>query len=159
MRKTGTFIVAFVLCFITYVFLVQPLTNAVIIAGLVLSAAFGALALRRLTLPLFFLNPVRIVRFLFFLPYFFFEMIKANIKIALIVLNPKLPIRPEMKRGKSKLQNPYGRVLLANSITLTPGTLTVEGSEKEFVIHCVNESRSADEIIKAFEKRIERITE
>ena len=159
MKKTGTFVVSFVLCFVLYIFLVRPFNTAVLAAGLALSAGIAILSSRHLNLPLYLLNPVRIVRFLLFLPYFVFEMVKANIKIALIVLNPKLPIRPELKRGKSKLKSPYGRVFLANSITLTPGTLTVEGNEKEFVIHCVNERRTAEDIIGAFEKRIERITE
>jgi multicomponent Na+:H+ antiporter subunit E len=87
------------------------------------------------------------------------EIIKANVRIAAIVLNPKLPISPVIKRGKTKLDSVHGKLLLSSSITLTPGTLTVDVNGDEFQIHCVREKKSAEEIMGPFEKYIKRITE
>ena len=94
-----------------------------------------------------------------YLPFFIVEVVKANLRIALIVLNPKLPISPELKTGKTKLKSPHSKLLLSSSITLTPGTLTVDVNEDELQIHCVSTDKSAEEIMRPFEKFIKRITE
>ena len=57
---------------------------------------------------------------------FLFEMAKANLQVAYLVLHPKMPIHPGIVRVKTGIQSELGRTFLANSITLTPGTLTVD---------------------------------
>jgi multicomponent Na+:H+ antiporter subunit E len=86
-------------------------------------------------------------------------MIKANIRIAAIVLHPKLPINPSLKKGKTGLSSPFGKLFLSSSVTLTPGTLTVDVNKDEFSIHCVSSTQSAEKIMAPFEKFIKRITE
>jgi multicomponent Na+:H+ antiporter subunit E len=63
------------------------------------------------------------------------EIVKANIQVALIVLNPRLPISPAFLHYRPRLRTAWGRVLMGNSITLTPGTLTVELEDGEYLIH------------------------
>ena len=69
--------------------------------------------------------------------YFFRQLVKANLRLAAIVLSPDLPIRPGILKIRTGLQSRMGRLMLANSITLTPGTLTVEVDGEWLYIHCV----------------------
>lgn len=68
------------------------------------------------------------------------EVLKANIMVALIVLNPKLPVSPGMVFTKMDLKHPLMRALYANSITLTPGTITVDLEDDRLVVHAITTS-------------------
>ena len=70
---------------------------------------------------------------------FFFakELVKSNLNLARIVLSPGLPLKPGIVKVRTRLQSPVGRLLLANSITLTPGTLTVDMDGEWLYIHWV----------------------
>lgn len=69
------------------------------------------------------------------------EIIKANIAVLTIMLSNKIEIEPYFCHFKTDLKNPIHRILLANSITLTPGTITVELSESgEYKVHCLDKS-------------------
>lgn len=78
--------------------------------------------------------------------YFFFlvkEIVKANIDVAERVLRPDLPISPMMVRFHFPLDKTLAKVTMANSITLTPGTLTVDIDEKGlFSVHCLAEAHA-----------------
>ncbi|SMC80204.1 Na+/H+ antiporter subunit E [Papillibacter cinnamivorans] len=65
------------------------------------------------------------------------EIVKANIQVAMVVLNPKLPIDPCLVRFRMDFQNPLADFVLANSITLTPGTVTIDVRDGEYYIHCL----------------------
>ena len=159
MNKVGSFITTFICSFLLYLILTNSIQSEVVIIGLVVSCIASLMLIRFIELPIKYLNPLRWIYVLIYLPYFVLEVIKANLRIALIVLNPKLPISPELKKGKTKLSSPHGKLLLSSSITLTPGTLTVDVDEDEFQIHCVSTDKSAEEIMRPFEKYIMRITE
>ena len=95
--------------------------------------------------------PIRLVLYIFvYLPVFIVEMIKANIDVAARVLNPKLPLNPGFVKVKTALKSPMARLFLANSITLTPGTLTLEGKEDALYIHWID--------VKTLEKKEEAIS-
>lgn len=68
-------------------------------------------------------------RFWIYLPWLLKEIFRANVNVARIILTPKLPISPIVVKYRSSQQTDIGRALYANSITLTPGTITtgVEG--------------------------------
>jgi len=70
---------------------------------------------------------------------FFFagELVKSNLNLAGIVLSPALPLNPGIVRVRTRLKSRMGRLLLANSITLTPGTLTVDIDGEWLYIHWV----------------------
>ena len=159
MKKVGSFITTYICSFLLYLILVNSVQREAVIVGLIVSLISSLMLIRFIDLPFKYLNPLRWVSALVYLPYFIKEVIKANVRIALIVLNPKLPIAPELKKGRTKLKSPQGKLLLSSSITLTPGTLTVDVNENEFEIHCVSTDKSADEIMRPFEKFIKRITE
>ncbi len=91
--------------------------------------------------------------------YFFTELIKSNLKLASIVVTPSLPINPGIIRVKTCLTSKMGRLMLANSITMTPGTLTVDVKDEWLYIHCVDVGSSeleaaTQEIVFGFEKHL-----
>jgi multicomponent Na+:H+ antiporter subunit E len=92
--------------------------------------------------------------------YFFKELVTSNIKLAAIVLSPSLPIKPGIVKVRTRLKTRMGRMMLANSITLTPGTLTVELDGEWIYVHWVR-VESADveaataEIVAGFERHLE----
>jgi len=72
-----------------------------------------------------------------YLASFLVALVRANFDLAVRVLSPSLPIRPEMVEVRTSLKSPLGRMLLANTITLTPGTLTVDVIGDRLLIHWV----------------------
>ena len=83
----------------------------------------------RLTAPLYFLS---------YLVVFVVALVRANLDMARRVLSPSLPIRPAMVEVQTTLQSELGRLVLANSITLTPGTLTVDVQDSRLLVHWVD---------------------
>nr|WP_225444419.1 Na+/H+ antiporter subunit E [Pseudomarimonas arenosa] len=63
------------------------------------------------------------------------EVAKSSLTVARIVLHPKLPISPSLVRFKASQSTDLGRVIHANSITLTPGTLSIHCNAEEFLVH------------------------
>jgi len=109
-------------------------------------------------------NPVRWFWALVYIPMLFYYIIKANLEVAYIVLHPELPIRPGIVRVKTELKSESARTVLANSITLTPGTFTVDVKPEtgEMFIHWLTvEAEGADEaterIVKRFEGLLKKI--
>jgi multicomponent Na+:H+ antiporter subunit E len=83
------------------------------------------------------LSPVRVFAFLLYIPFLLWEIIKANVEVAIIVLSPTLPIKPAIVKAKTSLKSDVGKLWLANSITLTPGTLTVDIDGDDYYVHCI----------------------
>ena len=82
-------------------------------------------------------------KFLWILEFFVIllrEVVLANIGVLKIVLNPKKTIHPVLVSFPSPLKSEALKVLLADSITLTPGTITVRLNEEGFVVHCLDAS-------------------
>lgn len=68
------------------------------------------------------------------------EVLKANREVRTFVLSPKYQIEPQLIHYKTDLRTKFARVLLANSITLTPGTITVSLEGDELLIHCLDKT-------------------
>lgn len=66
------------------------------------------------------------------------EIIKANIVVAMIILSPSIDVAPEIVKKETTLRSPLLRTILANAITLTPGTMTVDLKGDTLMIHCLN---------------------
>ncbi|MFQ5960220.1 MAG: Na+/H+ antiporter subunit E [Candidatus Methylomirabilales bacterium] len=82
----------------------------------------------------------KIPAFLRYTPRFLYELCKANLQVVYLALHPKMPIRPGIVALETRHRSPLGTTLLANSITLTPGTLTMDVSEdgKTLYIHTLD---------------------
>lgn len=108
------------------------------------------------------LSPRRLLFFFAFLVYLAVAIVKSNLQMAAIVSRPALAIRPGIVRVKTRLKSPLGRLVLANAITLTPGTLTVDADGEDLFIHWVTvEAEDIDEatrqIVTGFERYLEVI--
>jgi len=100
--------------------------------------------------------------FIVYIPFFLWEMTKANFDVAYRVLHPKMPIKPGIVKVKTNLQSEMGKTFLANSITLTPGTLTVDIKDEFLYIHWINVKYhevedASKEIVGRFEKFLLKI--
>ena len=82
-------------------------------------------------------SPAAVIGVLKYLATFAVALVKANFDLAARVLNPALPIRPAVVEVETRLRSPLGRLLLANSITLTPGTLAVDYNDNRLLVHWV----------------------
>lgn len=92
--------------------------------------------------------------------FFFKELVVANLSMAGLVLSPTLPVRPAFVKVRTRLTHPVGRLLLANSITLTPGTLSVEMKGEWIYVHWVvaettDPEAATQAIVAGFEKYLE----
>jgi len=108
------------------------------------------------------LNPKALIYLFIYFFVFIFELLKANFDVARRVLSPSLPINPGIVEVKTRLKSKIGRLVLANSITLTPGTLTVDIKEDSLFIHWIDVTSTDIEgatkkIVESFEKYLEVI--
>lgn len=129
---------AFVITFIIWLLLTWSLNYQQVVAGLITAAIVAALlghiypqGAEKL------LQPRRYLWALLYIPYFIYWCLRANLDVAYRVLHPDVPIRPGIVRVRTSLQTDMAKTFLANSITLTPGTLTVEIIGQDFFVHWI----------------------
>jgi len=102
-------------------------------------------------------SPIHLV---LYLASFLAALLRANLDMARRVLSPSLPLRPAVVDVKTRLQSPLGRMLLANSITLTPGTLSVDIIGDRILVHWIDSGpgedleRATRAISESFERHI-----
>lgn len=106
------------------------------------------------------LSPKAFVFSIIYVFVFLRELSKSTWDVAKRVLSPSLPINPGIVKVKTKLKSPLGRLVLANSITLTPGTMTVETDGEFFYIHWIDIQSddvyaNTNAIVATFEKYLE----
>lgn len=110
------------------------------------------------------LSPRRIFYAFVYLFVFIWEMIKANVDVAKLVLMPKIPLNPGIVEVPTQLKSNVAKLALANSITLTPGTLTVDVLGDKLYVHWIkvtteNPEEAFKEISSVFERYIKEIFE
>ena len=89
-----------------------------------------------------------------YMPWLFSRIFASSIHMARLILDPSLPIDPKLIRHRTTLQNPGAIVLLGNSITLTPGTITAEASIDELTVHTIDPDSSNDLLSGILEKKV-----
>ena len=78
-----------------------------------------------------------------FLHYLFVlvkEIVKANVTVIGMIFSSRYELEPAVVRFRTNLQSKFARVVLANSITLTPGTITISMVDGEYIVHCLDKS-------------------
>ena len=134
MRKSILFIVTFIL----WLLLTSTLRIQFVITGVIISLLtafiFGGMFLKN------WKKVFQIKRYIWFLWYliiFLLECIKANFDVAYRVLHPALPIKPGIIKARTNLRTDIARAILANSITMTPGTLSVDIIGEHIFVHWI----------------------
>jgi multicomponent Na+:H+ antiporter subunit E len=97
------------------------------------------------------------VRFITYIPWLIEQIVLANIHVAALVLNPKMPINPRVLTFKTKLETDISSVTLANSITLTPGTITMDIKDGVFYVHALSKKVADDLNTGEMEDRVAHI--
>jgi multicomponent Na+:H+ antiporter subunit E len=110
------------------------------------------------------LTPKAFISTFVYLFVFMVELVKANIDVTRRVLSPTLPINPGIVKVDTHLKSKMARLILANSITLTPGTFTLEVHDDAFYIHWIDvkhaeEAQATEDLVRKFEKILEGIYE
>ena len=166
-------LVLFAYAFLFWLLLVWPvspvdgkLLMGDILTGL-LGAAFVALVMREMVRVnlIRFVNPRSWFWLFVYLFVFSYYVVKGGLDVIWRVLHPAMPINPGIVRIRSVLKTDTGRTALASSITLTPGTLTIDVTDDGvFYIHWINvlsveEEVAAEHVLRRFEWYIQRIFE
>jgi multicomponent Na+:H+ antiporter subunit E len=134
-----------------------------LIAGVVITAAIAlAFASFARVYSVIRWSPKVIFYYLMYLGVFLIELTKANLNVMRLVFSPRIDIAPGIVEIKTSLKSPIGRLALANSITLTPGTLVVDIKGDSLFIHWINVSATdpvaaTEEISARFEKYLKVI--
>lgn len=154
MRRVGT---TFVLVFITWLILTFSLNMESVIAGIALSLAISVISRHLLSsdTPRIILHPVRWLYFLIYIAMMFYLELLAHLDVASRVFTGR--IRPAIVEVPSGFNTSLGKTLMANSITMTPGTLTVSARhDKMFYVHTICYHKNQD-IGSAFRRFVTRV--
>lgn len=97
------------------------------------------------------------IEFFSYLGWLIWQVIITNIDVARRIWDPSLPIKPACRKIKVNISNPLIKTIYANSITLTPGTVTTEVGKDYFIVHALN-ADSLDELeLGEMEARLDRL--
>jgi multicomponent Na+:H+ antiporter subunit E len=153
----------FGVCMLLWVLLVGSLDEQELLAGALVSGLITLLFGSRFNiLTGFRFSLLAPVYMLAYLGNFMVALVRANLDLAGRVISPSLPINPAMVEVKTSLESPLGKLLLANTITLTPGTLTVDVIDDTLLVHWVycppgtDMQQATEKIAAAFEKTLGR---
>ncbi len=136
-------------------FTVVILTSAVVSCALV-AAISNDLLFEKGVDPGAFIR--KTVRTMLYLPWLLKEIVMANIDVARRTLSPSMPIDPCVIKFKTDLKTNIGITTLSNSITLTPGTVTLSANKKgEYVVHALSKEFADDLLAGEMQKRVQRI--
>ena len=97
-----------------------------------------------------------IIRAAIYLPWLMWEVIKSNVDVARRILTPSLPIAPRTFTIRASQTTAVGRVLYANSITLTPGTVTLEVQGQRLRVHALARDTVDDLLGGEMDRRVTR---
>jgi multicomponent Na+:H+ antiporter subunit E len=102
-------------------------------------------------------HPIHLVpRALTYWPWLALEIAKSTWDVTKIILNPKLPISPTLIRLRASQRTAVGLAAYANSITLTPGTITARVSGQEFLVHAVTRGGAKELAEGTMDRRVKK---
>jgi len=152
----------FLYLFISLIIIWLALTSSVqwqeLAAGIVISLLLSFILSKmyiKLGLPP--LGIKRIAVFFFYVGVLFKEIMQANVDVAYRIIHPRMPIKPGIVVIKTALKQDIAKMILANSITLTPGTFTLDIIGDTLLIHWINvKTTDVDEATKMIGERFEK---
>lgn len=106
------------------------------------------------------LSELRFSRAAYYIGWMIIQIIMAGFHVAGIIIRRKMPIHTTMITFRTNLPSAHARMILGNSISLTPGTLTIDITEDFFIVHSIDEKsyegiasdKMPREVLKLFEK-------
>jgi len=106
-----------------------------------------------------------ILRFFYFIIFLVWEIITSSMRIAYLIIHPQMPIKTGLIKFKTNLPNMVSKVILGNSISITPGTVTLHIEGDDFLVHSLtNETDEAHidhslavEVAKLYKTEVERV--
>ncbi|MCD6178500.1 MAG: Na+/H+ antiporter subunit E [Bacteroidales bacterium] len=159
--KWKNYLIMFIMLFVIWLLLNNSLELEIMLLGFGISLVLPLLLCGKCEVfSNLSLSPKAMLYSFMFLFTFIVELVKANFDVARRVLSPSLPINPGIVEVKTKLKSKIGRVILADSITLTPGTFTLELIDDSLFIHWIDVrsddiNESTRLIVEKFEKYLE----
>ena len=90
--------------------------------------------------------------------YLLWEIVKANLDVARRIMTPGRSIAPRVVRFRAPMDDEMSQVILANSITLTPGTVTMRAENGEFEIHALSEPAANEVLEGGMSRRVAKMT-
>ena len=138
-KQSPPYFVTFLICFILWLLLTASFAVDELISGVLISLVVSLISAPKMRI----LNGLRFHFGFFFglikyLAYFFVALIKANFDLARRVLSRDMKIHPAVVEIETTMQSDLGKLFLANSITLTPGTLTVDVFDNRMLVHWID---------------------
>lgn len=105
------------------------------------------------------LSPRQLLALARYLVTFSGQVFLAALHVARVVVDPRLPIEPRLVVCRTRLRHEIARIAFAHSVSLTPGTLTVDMNGAEFLVHCLDEASAAQLLSGDLEARVARVFE
>jgi multicomponent Na+:H+ antiporter subunit E len=153
-RKIGSFVVLFALWLLLsgiYKPLIVGFGAVSVLVVLLVTHKMDEIDRDQVDIPL---NPVRFVSYLFWL---LVEIAKANWIVTKTILSPKMPLRQHLFLVPTTQRTDLGQVIFANSITLTPGTISVETMGDQFLVHALTYSPQDDDALGDMDRRVSAV--
>ena len=156
------FISTFIFCFLVWIIL-AGVSPPELLLGAGISIILAFLITKFTDIAFSWKTPVQVVLFIvLYVPVFLYELVKSNIDVLFRVLNPKLPINPGFVKVRTGVKGKLGKLILANSITLTPGTISVDADDESIYVHWINvtgkdEKEYSDKVAGKFERILRKV--
>ena len=143
--------------FVFWLLLSGITTPFLVLSGLGCSVAVALLA-RRMELADREGHPIHLTAAaLAYWPWLLLEIVRAGWRVSRIILDPRLPISPTLARLRPSQKTPVALATHANSITLTPGTITVDADGEEFLVHALTREDAAALAGGEMDRRVSRL--
>ena len=151
----------FLLYFLLWVIFNGNFTLEIAVFGVVIAAAVFAFTCKFADYSIekekmLFRNFFRIIRYVVVLVI---EIVKANFAVVHLILSEEEEVEPALVTFQADLKTAAGRSALANAITLTPGTITVQLEDNVYTVHCLDESLAEGLAENEFAEYIRRLEE
>lgn len=149
----------YLLYFIVWIIFAGDITLEICIFGAVVAAVIFAFTCKFMdySIEKEKKNLKRAFQFLHYIIVLVKEILMANMQTIRLILSEKEEIQPTLVTFQTDLKSETGKVLLANSITLTPGTITVELQDSEYMVHCLDEDMAGGMDESVFVKMIRKL--
>jgi multicomponent Na+:H+ antiporter subunit E len=116
----------------------------VLCAGMVIAFNYRLKTSRFFDFELDNLRNLRVLKVFFYLFWLACQILLSGFRVAFVIIHPRMPIETYILKFKTRLPHAQAKMVLGNSITLTPGTLTIDIADDEFIVHALTPESAGD---------------